>query len=338
MALGLAQYASSLSAFLKPPPSVVLSRALTNTPVLSSALFFARAATEPNFKAVLPPWQNETSVRYCFDCSYDGTRFYGWQTQENERNQRTVQGMLEQTLSRRFNMTGIRVVGSGRTDAGVHARSQMAHFDLPGPPIDSKNLQQILFQLNRMLSCNDLRVFNLSLAPNYLEQDKKKRWHATYSSKGKKYSYRFSMRAERDPVRRVDRADFRHLKFDVKRLEEVMKLFEGTHDFRAFSGKLEQKAKKIGGEVNTMRTIYEASLHKEMHDDEYRIDIRLSGALYKMIRNIVGSAILVSLDVMKEEELIQMLSTTSNNTREENVAEPAPAEGLTLEEVYYDMK
>lgn len=148
-------------------------------------------------------------------------------------------------------------------------------------------------------------------------------------------------------------------KGDIERLQSIIKMYEGTHDFGAFGGQLEQNAKKRndGKAINTLRTVYKAELVKEANYDfgrnapnerqhgfigeegNWRIDFLLKGALYKMVRNMVGCAIEVWLGRMSEEQLIELLNRsheTQQMRRMDNPCKPAPPEGLTLECVYYD--
>lgn len=96
-------------------------------------------------------------IRYRFRVAYDGTDFAGWQIQPRAR---TVQGVIERALTKRFSGQPVTTLGASRTDAGVHARGQMAHADLP-TAVDATKLE---FQLNRMLP-HDVRLFDLELAP-----------------------------------------------------------------------------------------------------------------------------------------------------------------------------
>ncbi|KAL3803905.1 hypothetical protein ACHAW5_010675 [Stephanodiscus triporus] len=173
---------------------------------------------------------------------------------------------------------------------------------------------------------------------------------------------------------------------DVDRLRSILRLYEGTHDFRAFGGQLEQNERKRGGGdktggrtlINTVRTIYRVELVKEpMHDDRvlgndeyddygrtsapiprsraggpigeegyYRIDFLLQGALYKMVRNMVGTAMECWLGRLSEGQIVDMLRIDRDDDddndhvgrmgRKDNPCKPAPPEGLTLECVYYD--
>jgi tRNA pseudouridine38-40 synthase len=147
---------------------------------------------------------------------------------------------------------------------------------------------------------------------------------------------------------------------DIQRLKSIFKLYEGTHDFGAFGGQLEQNAKKRNDNkpINTIRTVYKAELVKEPNyrfgcydpfeqqhgfigeEGNYRIDFLLKGALYKMVRNMVGTAIEVWLGRMTEEQLVELLQIEQDQDqrmdRRDNPCKPAPPEGLTLECVYYD--
>jgi tRNA pseudouridine38-40 synthase len=175
---------------------------------------------------------------------------------------------------------------------------------------------------------------------------------------------------------------------EINRLHSILKLYEGTHNFCAFGGQLEQNQKKRqvannsnkksnnssssntndddynnnddddGFIINTIRTIYKVELVKESsskysrnifdNDDDddnkkeeeyyYRIDFLLDGALYKMIRNMVGTAMECWYGRLSVDRLVAMLQIDNNvnNDRKDNPCKPAPPEGLTLECVYYD--
>ena len=127
---------------------------------------------------------------------------------------------------------------------------------------------------------------------------------------------------------------------NVSLLRQTLKHFEGTHDFRAFAGSIEQTEKKSNQTVNCVRTIFESNLVDESdhygREGYYRIDIQLSGALYKMVRNMVGVAVDVSRGRVSEEDFLTLLHSGGELNRKDNRSKPAPPEGLTLEWVYYD--
>ena len=171
-------------------------------------------------------------------------------------------------------------------------------------------------------------------------------------------------------------------KQDIDQLSSILSLYEGTHEFKAFGSRHEQNEKKTQRKINTIRTVYRVELVREPlkedynfgngieetnmsqppsydqsgfigEEGNYRIDFHLQGALYKQVRNMVGTAIEVWLGRMTEEKLVGLLqiqeevnSDDDENTiskkekkkvrRQDNPFKPAPPEGLTLECVYYD--
>lgn len=300
-----------------------------------------------------------TTHRYRARVSYDGTDFRGFQLQGGEGTEpsvvsnskkRTVQFVLETALSQRLqppHPKAIRVVAAGRTDAGVHARGQAVHFDYCGArggdePLSDDELARIERSLNRMLP-PDVRVYHLQRAPPpFLKIVKGTsqlvKWNAMMDCTGKLYSYRINMHPHSmDPIDRFKRWHPDHPEqIDVGRLGGVLKLFEGTHNFRAFAGQVEQLERSIGAKVDTTRRVYSVNMVEE-GDHNYRIDFHLQGALYRQVRNMVGAAI----DVCRgrssmDEEKLRLLLQSHEATRRDNPSKPAPPQGLVLEKVYFD--
>lgn len=307
-------------------------------------------------------------IRYRGRVAYDGSHFNGFQIQQGKARMRTIQGSLEDVLQRRFNSSSIRIVGAGRTDSGVSARGQAFHFDLSVE--ESKKLKELKHNktqppldhvMNRMLT-DEIRVFNVGPAPppkliTWATKDKEESgesttrsrlytWNAIHGSTHKLYSYRICL-SVMDPIHRFQRwqvpgdAD----PVDVPLLKETLNRFEGTHDFRAFAGAVEQAEKRSNRTVNSVRTIFECKLVDESEfygrEGYYRIDIVLSGALYKMVRNMVGTAIDVSRGRVDEATFSKLLQCEGADkeqvlTRKDNRSKPAPPEGLNLERVFYE--
>jgi tRNA pseudouridine38-40 synthase len=251
------------------------------------------------------------------------------------------QGEVEKILSMRFNRT-VRIVGAGRTDAGVHARGSAFHFDcFKGELLDDSSIQHLQHSMNRMLQ-KEIIVWNLQQAPLATIQTTSNGttatfpWHVIYYSQRKLYSYRICTSPAMDPLERYTRHHVDWGNVNITLLNETLHKFEGTHDFRAFSGAIEQKQKKEQKSVNTVRTVYQVSLVEESHG-LYRIDILLKGALYKMIRNMVGTAIDVARGRMSTESFLQLLLHPNEQfVRDDNPCKPAPPQGLTLERVHFD--
>jgi tRNA pseudouridine38-40 synthase len=261
--------------------------------------------------------------------------------------------VLERALSQRLQQHPVRVVAAGRTDAGVHARGQAIHFDYTNArdskPLSDGQLMQIEYSWNRMLP-SDVRVFHLQRAPPpFLKAvngtSRLVRWNAMMDCTGKLYSYRLNLHPHAmDPMQRFARwhPDF-PLQIDVQQLDRVLRLYEGTHDFRAFAGQVEQLEKATGAKVDTTRRVYSATLVDE-GEHNYRIDFHLEGALYKQVRNMVGAAIDVcrrgrssgdSSPLHLSEERLEWLLRSGQATRRDNRSKPAPPQGLVLEQVYF---
>lgn len=300
-------------------------------------------------------------VRYRCRVAYDGAGFSGFQLQNGGATgsregrtttiKRTVQGVMEQVLHQRFGRL-IRVVGAGRTDTGVHARGQAVHFDLSVLEHGTfkEDPERLESALNKMLP-SDIRVWSVGPAPApCIEQvnsgTKVYAWNVMRKSTSKLYSYRICLADAMDPLIRHDRwqldsnwvRDATNDKMDLNFLGQILRHYEGTHDFVCFAGALEANARKTGVKMTTVRTIHCCELVCEEENSQlYRIDVYLDGALYKMVRNIVGTAIDVWRKAMSYEDFERLLDepTAYGLTRDDNPCKPAPSHGLTLERVFY---
>ena len=212
---------------------------------------------------------------------------------------------------------------SYHANSNPNYQGQTCHFDLPNSSLitsDPPSRHTVNAALPR-----DVSLISLAACSD-------PQFHAIMDSTSKLYSYRVSVNPVMDPFMRLFRT---HVYYDlnVELLGAALKLFVGTHDFRAFSGQLEQKAKQKGGAISTLRTIYDVRLVDE-GDGLYKIDFHLQGALYKMVRNMVGTALSVARGDLELTELKRLLNEAP--PRKENKSKPAPAHGLCLETVYYN--
>ena len=276
--------------------------------------------------------------RYRARVAYEGTSFQGFQIQEGS-TRRTVQGDIEQVLSQRLNEP-IRVVGAGRTDSGVHARGQAIHFDCE-QGFSEQELVLVQNSLEKMLP-KDIALWNLQRAPPPLTKiingvSMEKEWNVIYDSTSKLYSYRINVAPTMDPLDRYHRwhPDRVHRWFDQETFARLLKCFECDHDFRAFASDVERREKQMGGKVATIRTVYEVKIAEETGNGNLRVDFLLKGALYKQVRNLVGTAFEVLQGRMDEEFFQSLVHNNGELTRDDNFAKPAPPEGLTLERVYF---
>lgn len=170
--------------------------------------------------------------------AYDGTEYKGWQIQLEGKS---IQKEMEKAFSRRFGER-IRVVGASRTDAGVHARGQGCHFDLPPHcvPSDDQQLHHLQFVVNRMLP-DSIQINHIGYAPRYLDQQQRSHlWSAMFDATGKLYSYRFNTAQLVDPMDRLYcHREWRAARFGFSeaRLREAADKFVGSHDFTAFANR-----------------------------------------------------------------------------------------------------
>jgi tRNA pseudouridine(38-40) synthase len=234
-----------------------------NTSKTMGILKRATATTASFFSLVLISkvnCYNQDSLRYRCRVAYNGAGFQGFQLQDPPA--RTVQGELEQVLTERFQQP-VRVVGAGRTDAGVHARGQAFHFDLAsssphGCSISEQELSSIEHSLNRMLR-SDVRLWNLQRAPLPAyktigsELPVELAWNVMHDSTRKLYSYRISAGAVMEPLERHSRwHPDQAFRLDLDQLERLLKCYQGTHDFRAFAGAIEQLDQSIRFELSIL--------------------------------------------------------------------------------------
>lgn len=242
---------------------------------------------------------------------YEGTRYQGWQRQESTEN--TIQGRLEALLGK---MTGqkVEVIGSGRTDAGVHAACQVANFHLD----TEKTPEQIMDYMNAYLP-EDIGVIEI--------KEVGERFHSRLNVKGKTYRYRVLNTKiphvfDRRYVHTVEEP------LDVAAMQKASSYLEGTHDFKAFtSGKR--------GKKSTVRTIDSIRIEQVaasfVWDREIRFTFSGNGFLYHMVRIMVGTLLEVGMHKRKPEDMADILA----GGLREKAGELAPARGLTLMEVRY---
>ncbi|KAJ1460743.1 pseudouridine synthase, partial [Pelagophyceae sp. CCMP2097] len=251
----------------------------------------------------------------------------------------TVQGELEKVLRSRFGPSRegrmIQTLGASRTDTGVHAQGQRATAPLP---VDVAGASaRVRGDVNRMLP-DDIRVRNLLPAPSVsVEVDSARHeWHAIASSVGKKYVYeprRRCRRQTREPIHRFHRGDLGHRPLDADLFRAALREFEGRHDFRAFANQVPRARPNLILNKSTSREIF--STNYVVLDDGYvNVEVELDGALYKMVRNVIGTAAAVAAGTM-DLKAIPRLFQVPDPQWLRNQAKAAPACGLHLERVHY---
>lgn len=246
-------------------------------------------------------------MRLKLTISYDGSSFQGWQSQPS-RN--TIQDHLEAALFR-ITSQAISVHGSGRTDAGVHALAQTAHFDVPATARLSLMNWQNALNANLPFTIRILRIQKVADT-----------FHARFSAQAKIYRYQIITSCVMPPLD-LPRAWHVPQKIDLDLLKDQIPCFIGTHDFRAFS------AKRHKAPEDTIRTISSIRLRKA--GSRLTFTFQGNGFLYKMVRMIMGGLIHVAQKRAAEDWIVQLL----NSPGTASCTHVAPAHGLTLMRVLY---
>jgi tRNA pseudouridine38-40 synthase len=246
--------------------------------------------------------------------AYDGTAYGGWQRQPNGV---TVQELLEKALTK---LAGERVVvqGSGRTDAGVHAREQVAScafLTRLAPAV-------LVLALNANLP-EDVRVLRV--------QEVDGKFHARFSAKRKEYRYQIDTGKVADPFQRC--YAWHHSRpLDVSAMRRAAKLMVGRHDFTALSAsRVRRDAAVVRGnfERNPVRMVDRLTVTKR--GNLLTITARANGFLYKMVRSMVGALVKVGEGRLTVEQLRELMAGKKRTA----VVETAPARGLFLWRVSY---
>ncbi|MEM8955843.1 MAG: tRNA pseudouridine(38-40) synthase TruA [Verrucomicrobiota bacterium] len=250
--------------------------------------------------------------------AYDGRPFQGWQSQPSKN---TVQDHLEAAATELVGgCPKIHIHGSGRTDTGVHALGQVAHFD---PPENS-----------RLTPPDWIRALNAKLPPEIRIIDcstTEPDFHARFSAVGKTYCYEI-ITGRVLPPHQNGLAWHVPVELDLDRLRAALTLFQGTHNFTnfaAFRG-TETEAQKADPDATT-RTIHAATL-KQPAPDKLTLIFNGTGFLYKMVRLLTGAALRVAAGRDELQTLHQLLHEPAQHEKSNHCA---PPDGLYLVEVTY---
>lgn len=243
--------------------------------------------------------------RFRITVAYDGTAYYGWQVQPAHT---TVQQCVEESIKR---LTGesVKVHGSGRTDQGVHAAGQVAHFDLPR----KWACAALMKGLNAILP-RDIRVVRAARA--------KPDFHARRSAVKKEYRYFIWNSPVMDPCRRLYAVQARH-PLDVRAMQAAARLLVGRHDFAAFTANGNAEV------VSTVREVYGLSVRKQ--GPLVVIRATSEGFLYKMVRSLTGILLRVGEGQVSPHDVKEILASKVRTAR----VPTAPPHGLFLWRVWY---
>lgn len=240
--------------------------------------------------------------------AYDGNDFCGWQVQPDASS---VQGALASAIGR---ITGEKVLpqGSGRTDAGVHALGQVASFTTESV-IPAENL---VIAMNDILPAS-IRVLEASEAPID--------FHARKSAKAKTYRYRIFRGPICSPF--LTRYVWHYpYPLDLETMAQAAPLIEGEHDFKSFAAVDPEKG---SGEGSSVRRVFSSRWRQE--GSEFVYEVRGNGFLHHMVRNLVGTFLLVGKGTLKPADVSDILSARNRSA----AGATAPAQGLYLVNVEY---
>jgi len=250
--------------------------------------------------------------RYRLTIAYDGTRFHGWQKQCPPGRQplRTVGGVIESRLQMLLRQP-INLVGASRTDSGVHARGQVAHFDAS----NVIPMERLVKAINSKLP-DDVEVMDAQVVPDDFD--------AISGATRKQYRYRLYC-SEHRPLA------LRHVVFpcwvplDIDAMRDAARRIEGTHDFEGF-------ANAGHGRDSTVRTVYKCAVERDPPmEPEVHIVVEGDGFLYNMVRIIAGTLYEVGRGRMPAEQVDEILATANRR-----LAGPTmPPQGLWLEWIEY---
>jgi tRNA pseudouridine38-40 synthase len=237
-------------------------------------------------------------------CAYDGTAFAGWQSQAGGG---AIQDVIENRLGKVLGAP-VRIHGSGRTDAGVHARGQVFHFDAAWRHGSAKLIAALRIGLPTSIQIRSIRPVGRD-------------FHARFSATGKIYAYDISL-GDADPfLRPYCWTVFRPL--DLGAMAAAAARLRGRHDFRAFS------AGHGGSPGDTVRDLRRLDIARRGR--RVRLTAEADGFLYKMVRSLVGALVAVGEGRLSPAQVGEMLAARSRAPR----VETAPPRGLFLQRVLY---
>lgn len=243
--------------------------------------------------------------RYKCIVAYDGTRFAGYQVQPNKI---TVQSEIETALTKLHKGTSVKITASGRTDAGVHARGQVIHFDSPLQIPESK----WEIALNSSLR-NDIVVMSVEEAAES--------FHARFDAVGKEYRYFVHRSGKSDPFKRNYAYHYPY-SLNMPNMKKAAANLVGTYDFTSFCSAKTDVDEKV-------REISEIELYEEGEQLIFRFVG--NGFLYNMVRILVGTLLEVGSGAREPNSMLEIIAKKDRSA----AGKTAPAHGLYLWQVFY---
>ena len=245
-------------------------------------------------------------MRYFITLSYDGTRYHGWQVQPNGTS---VQEKLQWALSTILRQEDIQVTGAGRTDAGVHARMMVAHFDVETMNFE---LQDLTYKLNRLLP-QDIAIQKIEPVSDGM--------HARFSATSRTYHY--YIHTVKDPFLRAYSCEL-HYPLDFQRMNEAAAILMTYDDFGAFC--------KAHADVKTTLCHITVAQWHQTSTTSWYFEITANRFLRNMVRAVVGTLIDVGRGRLSLDDFRKVIE----GKRRTEAGESMPANALFLEEVKYE--
>ncbi len=246
-------------------------------------------------------------MRYFITFAYDGSKYSGYQKQPDVK---TVQGEIEKALTTINGGKQVDIHAAGRTDAGVHALNQKAHFDL------EKNIaiEKIKDGVNSLIP-DDIYIKNVEIVADD--------FHARYNAKAKEYIYIINM-GEYNPIEKNYIYQY-NKKLDVVEMQRALKYLEGTHSFKTFTKADDERE-------DYTRTIVQTNLIRDMKNvNKITMSFLGTGFMRYQVRNMVGTLLEIGEGKRKSEDIIDLIKA-ENRTAAGKTAAP---EGLYLKDVLY---
>lgn len=259
---------------------------------------------------------------------YDGSKYQGWQ-RLGDSSKKTIQGVLEEILQKIL-QEPIQLIGSGRTDAGVHAYAQVANFYVSEANLkkQEKNVNPKRLELNKQqmeqyqkfqkrlnqILPEDIKIIGIEEVPD--------KFHSRYCASKKTYEYHLSIGQKasvfnRNYITCIQQA------LDIEKMKQAAVYFLGTHDFKGFSSEMKDGRK-------TQKTIYQLSIQKKK--EEIVISIQADGFLYNMVRIIVGTLVEIGQSKKSPERILEIFETRDRQLAGYTIE----AKGLFLKSVDYN--
>lgn len=258
-------------------------------------------------------------VRIRLDLAYDGTDFHGW-ARQGTSDLRTVQKVLEETLNLVLREP-IELTVAGRTDAGVHAAGQVAHFDVPAQALEQRSIdgdpQRLVRRLSRLLP-DDIRVHDVSLAPPGFD--------ARFAALRRHYVYRITTHPAGPLPTRIRDTAVWPKPVELECLQEAAEMLLGLHDFVAFC-----KAKPHATTVRDLQEFSWRDISTPTEPQLYEAHVVADAFCWSMVRSLVGSCMAVG----EGRRARDFTATLLDETQRSPMVPVAPARGLSLVGVDY---